>query len=161
MHCLVCNLVTDGQPSKSRRSPENDILRRRTVQVDGAPDGAEGVVHHGPARRQHALHCAGKRIAPVGVRNTHICAQRRKLQLSLNVRSGSAFVDGRNAVDLPVFGVEQLHFFRQQLVVRMVKRQREPDLVLAVRFFLDKVFVKIKRDLSAVRLQDLQHDKPS
>ena len=43
----------------------------------------------------------------------------------------------------------------------MVKRQREPDLVLAVRFFLDKVFVKIKRDLSAVRLQDLQHDKPS
>ena len=119
------------------------------------------MVHHGPARRQHALHCAGKRIAPVGVRNTHICAQRRKLQLSLNVRSGSAFVDGRNAVDLPVFGVEQLHFFRQQLVVRMVKRQREPDLVLAVRFFLDKVFVKIKRDLSAVRLQDLQHDKPS
>lgn len=155
MHRLVRNLVTDGQPSKNRRSPENDVLRRRTVQFDGAADGAEGVVHHGPACRQHALHCAGKRIAPVCVRDAHIRAQRRKLQLSLNVRSDSAFVNGRDAVDLPVFSVEQLHLFRQLLVVCMVKRQREPDLVLAVHFFLYKVFVKIKRELPAVRLQDL------
>ena len=49
----------------------------------------------------------------------------------------------------------QLHLFRQLLVVCMVKRQREPDLVLAVHFFLYKVFVKIKRELPAVRLQDL------